>query len=327
MNPVIVEVCRGALVESRHTGAWVVVDADGRVAASGGHIERAVFPRSSIKALQALPLLLAGAADRAGFTDAELALACASHDGWPVHADTARAMLEKLGLAADALECGTHWPTSRTAASQLAASGAQPSALHNNCSGKHAGFLALARALQADPPGYVLPDHPAMQRVTAVLEHATGLALGPANRAVDGCAIPAYTMPLTALATAFARFGTGLHWPADFAAAAARLRRAVAAHPVMVAGEGRFDTEIAAALGEAAFVKIGAEGVQCGALPGLGLGFAIKCDDGALRASEAAAASLLRRWLGPDPLLERLAAPVLRNWNGTPVGAVRGLIG
>jgi L-asparaginase II len=133
-------------------------------------------------------------------------------------------------------------------------------------------------------------------------------------------------MPLRALAAGFARFGTGMGLPAGFAAAAARLRAAVAANPVMVAGARKFDTEITQALGEAAFVKVGAEGVYCGALPARGLGFALKCDDGAIRAAEAATASLLRRLLGENEVLHRLAAPVITNWNGIEVGAVRGAL-
>jgi L-asparaginase II len=154
----------------------------------------------------------------------------------------------------------------------------------------------------------------------------TGLRLADQVPAVDGCSIPTYEMPLHALATGFARFGTGNALPAGFAEAARRLRAAVAANPVMVAGARKFDTEITQALGEAAFVKVGAEGVYCGALPALGLGFALKCDDGAIRAAEAATASLLRRLLGANEVLDRLAAPVITNWNGIEVGAVRGAL-
>jgi L-asparaginase II len=322
----IAEILRGRRVESRHAGAFVVADADGRIMHSGGDPERAIFPRSAVKALQALPLVVSGAADRFGLDGAALALACASHVGAPEHARTASAMLEAAGAGVECLECGAHWPTSATAARALAAAGQGPTALHNNCSGKHAGFICTAMAMGRDPAGYVSPDHPTMAGVIEAVSAVTGLRLADQVPAVDGCSIPTYEMPLQALATGFARFGTGMGLPQGFAAAAARLRQAVAANPVMVAGARKFDTEITQALGEAAFVKVGAEGVYCGALPALGLGFALKCDDGAIRAAEAAMASLLRRLLGANEVLDRLAAPVITNWNGIEVGAIRGAL-
>ncbi len=326
MNPVIAELVRFPRLESSHTGAWAVADPDGRIVASGGDIDRGIFPRSAVKAFQAIPLLVGGGAERAGFTPPELALACASHDGSALHAGTARGMLEKIGLDMRALECGTHWPSSRAAAHALVAAGEQPCALHNNCSGKHAGFLASAVAAGITPGGYVRPDHPILQRVTATLAEITGVRLEAENRGTDGCAIPTFAIPLRALATGFARFGSGRHLPADFALAAATLREAVAAHPLLVGGAEKFDTEIASGLGARAFVKVGAEGVYCGAIPERGLGFALKCDDGAVRAAEAACAALLRGMLGPSPLLDRLAEPKVRNWNGDLVGQLRGCV-
>jgi L-asparaginase II len=162
-----------------------------------------------------------------------------------------------------------------------------------------------------------------MRKVTEAVAVVTGTDLGAQVPAVDGCSIPTFMIPLGALAAGFARFGSGTQMPDGFAQAAARLRGAVAANPVMLAGEGLFDTVIAQALGEAAFVKLGAEGVYCGAMPALGLGFALKCDDGAVRAAEAATAALLRHFLGPNPVLDRLASPTLSNWNGIEVGAIR----
>ena len=300
----LAEILRGADVESRHFGTFVVADSAGGVVLFGGNAERAIFPRSAVKALQALPLLLSGAADRFGLSDAELALACASHIGAPVHAQTAAAMLARAGRDEACLECGAHWPVSDGAARALAAAGQTPSALHNNCSGKHAGFVCTAIHAGRDPHGYVAADHPIMHEVTAALSAVTGEPLARQSPAIDGCSIPTYQVPLRRLATGFARFGTGMHLPEGFAAAAARLRRAAARHPEMLAGEGRFDTVVTQALGQAAFVKLGAEGVYCGALPSLGLGFALKCDDGAVRAAEAATAALLRRFLGENEALQ-----------------------
>ncbi len=323
MSVVLAEILRGGEVESRHMGAFVVADAAGGIVLSGGDPQRAIYPRSAIKALQALPLLLSGAAGRFALTTAELALACASHCGAAVHAATAAAMLARAGRDAGCLECGAHWPSSGAAARALAAAGAEPSALHNNCSGKHAGFICTAVASGRDPAGYVGPDHPTMRDVTGAVTAVTGADLAAQTPGVDGCSIPTFRIPLLALAAGFARFGTGDHLPAGFSEAARRLREAVAANPGMISGPGRFDTVVTEALGTAAFVKVGAEGVYCGALPALGLGFALKCDDGAARAAEVATAALLRQFLGADPVLDRLAAPTLTNWNGIEVGSIR----
>jgi L-asparaginase II len=326
-DPVLVEVLRGDRVESRHVGAVAVLDADGGVVFAAGDIDAPVFPRSAVKALQALPLIESGAADRFGLTAEEIALACASHNGEPIHAATASAMLAKAGQGPECLECGVQWPSDAAATRALAAAGERPSALHNNCSGKHSGFVCLACAIGTSPVGYVRPEHPAMREVTAALAAMTGVRLDESNRAVDGCSIPTYAIPLRALALAFARFGSGQHLAPGRAAAAMRLRQAVAAAPLMVAGTGRFDTRVMEALGMRAFVKVGAEGVYCGALPEAGIGFAVKCGDGAGRGAQVATAALLRRFLKPGgqaaALLDELERPVLHNWNRIAVGSLR----
>ena len=158
-NPVLVEVLRGALVESRHSGAVAVVDADGGRVLALGDVEQPVYPRSAVKALQALPLIESGAADRFGLGPEELALACASHSGEPAHVATATRMLALAGLDASALECGAHWPIHQPSAQALARAGGTAGAIHNNCSGKHAGFLCVACATDADPAHYVEAEH------------------------------------------------------------------------------------------------------------------------------------------------------------------------
>lgn len=324
-NPVLVEVRRGGLVESRHRGAVAVVDAAGEIALAVGDVAAPIFPRSAVKPLQALPLIESGAADRYALTDEELALACASHAGEPAHVESVARMLAKAGLDASALACGTHWPSSQAAAFALAKTGA-PSALHNNCSGKHAGFLCVARAMAIDHAGYWRPEHPVQAQVHAVLEDLSGASLPQDRRAVDGCSVPTWALPLKDLARAFAKFGTGHGLAPSRARAAARLRTACAQKPWYVAGTGRFCTEIMQHFGSRALVKTGAEGVFCGALAELGLGVAVKCEDGAGRAAEAIVAALLARFL---PLsdqertaLVRFMRPTLRNWNGIEVGAV-----
>ncbi len=332
MNPVLVEVWRGSAVESFHRGAYAVVDAGGAVVASRGDVERPVYPRSAIKVLQALPLVESGAADRFGLTNDELALACASHDGEPAHVHTAAGMLSKAGLDEHVLECGTHWPNSEAAKLALAAAGAAPSALHNNCSGKHAGIVCVACMLAGHRDrlafigGYVEPGHAVMREITAAVESATGCNLAAAPCATDGCSMPTFGIALTRLAHAFARVATGQGLSPGRAAAARRLRAAVAASPFMVGGNARFDTRVMTVFGERVFCKVGAEGVYCVALPEHGWGLALKMDDGNnARACEVAVAALLEA-LGvartePErvPLAE-LSNVTLRNWRGIDVG-------
>lgn len=327
MSAALVEVTRGLAVESRHHGSVAVCDGTGGVVFSLGDIDRAVFPRSGVKALQALPLIESGGADRFGLTDSELALACASHSGEPEHVSTAAGILARAGLAPDALECGAHWPLNEAAARALAASGAGPTALHNNCSGKHAGFLCVACAMDVDGEGYIGPDHPVQREVAAAIEETTGTRLSEAASGTDGCGIPTFAIPLRNLATAFARFGTGEGFAPERAAAAKRLREAVWSAPFQVGGSGRFDTEAMQLGARRVFVKMGAEGVHLASIPELGLGIAIKIDDGASRAAEVAMAAVIRRLLAAEgdfaAWLDARAHCRLTNWMGVEVGAIR----
>lgn len=329
-DPVLVEVLRGGMVESAHRGAAIVADAAGGVVFACGDVDRAVYPRSAVKALQALALVESGIAARLGLEDPELALACSSHNGEPAHVAAAASMLAKAGRDAGALECGTHWPSLLgETAYRLAATGTRPGPLHNNCSGKHAGMVCLACGMGEDPAGYVGRAHHVQRRIAAVLQEMTGTRLDDAGApcGTDGCSIPTYGFPLRALAGAFARFGSGERLSPDRAAAASRLRAAVAAKPFFVAGTDRFDTRVMQALGAKVFTKTGAEGVFCATFPRQGLGVALKCADGAGRAAEVMMAALIARFVplaaGEEALVETLRAPALRNWNGIEVGGLR----
>ena len=335
MNPVLVEAWRGGIVESMHRGAVAVVDADGALVAALGDIERPIFPRSAVKVLQALPLVESGAAERFGLSDEELALACASHNGEPAHLRTAASALAKAGLDESALECGAHWPVRDAALREMLARGETPTALHNNCSGKHAGFaclgcmLAEGRERRDFLRGYVRPEHPVMREVSASLQSTTGFDLSSSARGTDGCSIPTHAIPLRALALAFARVGSGVGLRPGQAVAAKRLRAAVARAPFMVGGTGRFDTLVMQHFGERVFCKVGAEAVHCAALPELGLGIAIKVDDGnTARACEVAMAATIEALLplhddDDRPLLRGLNDLALKNWNGIEVGRLR----
>jgi L-asparaginase II len=322
-NPVLVEVTRGALVESRHRGAVCVMDVRGGVVLNIGNTQAPVYPRSAVKAIQALVLVESGAADRHRLGDEELALACASHAGEPGHVAGVERMLARAGLHVDALQCGTHWPTHRPSADVLVRAGVSPSPLHHNCSGKHAGFLCAACQMGLDPHAYTAPEHGVQREVRAALEMLSGTRIDDQHVGVDGCSVPTFAVPLVGLARAFAAFASEQGLPPARAAACRRLRAACAAKPWFVAGTALFATEIMGHFGVRVFVKGGAEGVYCAALPEQGLGIAAKCDDGAGRAAEVIMAGVLMRLVGEDPLLVRYAHPAVRNWRGTLVGEMR----
>jgi L-asparaginase II len=335
MNPILVEARRGNAVESAHRGALAVFDADGTCVLALGDVDRPVFPRSAVKVLQALPLVASGAAEAFGLDDEALALACASHAGEPAHVATAAGMLAKAGVTADALECGAHWPYREPVQRAMAARGETPSALHNNCSGKHAGFVCVgchmagSRDRRSFVKGYIDGEHAVMREVTHALQSTTGWDLSKTARGIDGCSIPTFAIPLRHLALAFARVATGVGLSPEHAPAARRLRQAVVHAPYMVGGTDRFDTRVMQLLGERVFCKVGAEGVYCAALPERGLGVAIKIDDGNnARAAEVTMAALIEAFVALDDgeaaFMRSLSDVRLQNWNGIEVGRLRG---
>lgn len=320
INPVIAEILRGATVESRHRGHYAVVNGASQTVLSAGEQQKPIFPRSAIKAFQCVPLVESGAADRFGLTDEEIALCCASHDGEADHVRVARSILAKAGNDEAAYECGAHWPSEEHALHTLVREGGQPLAVHNNCSGKHAGMLAYARHMGFDATGYVTPEHPVQKAVADVLARYCGVDMASAPWGIDGCSVPTWAVPLPNLALAFARLA------ASGNAVGARIIGAVRKHPFMVGGTTSFDTRIMQAVPRL-FIKVGAEGVYCGCIPHAGLGFALKCDDGARRGAEVAAASLLLKldcWTGEERgTIESFSHHTMRNWRKLEVGEAR----
>jgi L-asparaginase II len=325
-NPFLVDVARGALVESRHRGRYIVCDADGGIVARGGDIDAPVFPRSAIKFLQALPLVESGAAAACALSPRELAIACASHGGEPRHVETVAAWLARIGLGPADLECGAHMPSAAGAAEALIRAGAKPGALHNNCSGKHAGMLTVCRHLGEPTQGYIRPEHPHQRRVVAVFEAMLRLDLARAPRGMDGCSLPQIAIPLAALAGAIARFGAPDRLPTQRAQACRTLAAAILAEPFMLAGTNRFCTRAIEACGGKAVIKTGAEGVYVAAIPARGLGIALKIDDGAARAAEIAMGHLLLAHAGLDDAarekVQALVTPTTANATGLTVGGM-----
>jgi L-asparaginase II len=329
VNPVLAEVWRGEILECVHRGTAVVATASGEVVEARGDPGRVILPRSACKIIQALPLVESGAADAAGLGTEQLALSCASHQGAAVHTGLARRWLEGIGLGETDLRCGAHVPNDPEASHDLYHRHARPDQFHNNCSGKHCGFLTANRHLGAKlkygGPDYVDPDHPLQKAVRQTTEEVTGDAV--TSFAIDGCSAPNFAVSLKGLATAMARFATPeASFTGARAVAARRLREAMAAHPVLVSGEGRPVTILLQACRGQAMVKSGAEGVFTAILPSKGLGIALKIDDGNGRGSAAAMAALLARHGAlerNDPVYIALADAPILNCRGFAHGHLR----
>lgn len=325
-NPILIQVTRGPIVESVHRGRAVVAGADGHVLASWGDAKAITYPRSANKALQALPLVESGAADAFGLGDAELALACASHGGEAMHTDRVGAWLARLGLTPDHLECGVHMPYHQPTGEAMLRRGEAPTALHNNCSGKHAGMVTTALHRGEVIRGYTGYQHRVQQRILGVIEQVTAQDLSSSPWGVDGCSIPTIGLPLEALAYGMARLADPQDLPPARAEAATRLLTAWGRHPELVGGSGTFDTGFMQAVASRILVKAGAEGVCVAIIPDQGIAVAVKIDDGAARAAGPAMAAVLRRmgllsdaeWAALAPLVE----PPVTNRAGIRAGAL-----
>lgn len=328
----LVEVTRGGVVESVHRGHAVVVNAEGRVTAKWGDPSLAIFPRSAIKPLQAIPLVESGALDAFNLGEPELALACGSHSGESRHIRLMTGWLARLGVGLDVLGCGAHPPHDEETAQDMIRQGETPTVLHNNCSGKHLGMVTTALHLGESVDGYYRLDHPVQRRVLHAVGQMAGTDLSHAPHGIDGCSLPTVAMPLHALAMAMARVADPAHLPPARAQAVTRIRRAWGAHAPLIGGSTVFDTRVmqAGAPGRM-LLKSGAEGVCCAVLPRQGLGIALKIEDGSARAREVAMVALLRyckELRGESTvLLDKFLMQPLINHRGIEVGMVRPIPG
>lgn len=322
----LAEVSRGSHVESRHFGHVVVVNAAGEVLFSAGDPEHPTYPRSSLKPLQALAALANGTAERFEYTDAEVAVTCASHAAEPRHREAVARILERIGATEADLHCGAHPVPHEPSRDELTLAGRKPTPIYSNCSGKHAGMLALARVLDAPLAGYWEADHPVQREIQAVLQAACDTDLSTLQWGVDGCGVPTYLLPLWQLALGFARLAQPDTLPERFREAAQRIDRAMNAEPGMVRGEGGFDTVLMEAVPGVLVCKGGAEGCEAVGVLDRGLGFAVKVEDGAARPLTAVTLATLRRFeVLPDPLpeiLEALLHPRVLNTRAAHVGDV-----
>ena len=320
---------RNGLPECWHFGAAAVVTPEGRLVARLGDPRIETYVRSAAKPFQALPLVLAGGIERFGLSDADLALVCASHGGTPGHARRAADLLARGGFGVDDLLCGPHPPLDRESARRLQAEGIEPTPLHNNCSGKHAGMLLACRLLGLPSAGYIDPGHPLQVRILEHVSRFCGLPPEEIGIGIDGCSAPAYHLPIEAAARAYAALahprGAGL--PDDVTAASERILVAMGREPAMVAGPGRFTTRLIQATGGRVVGKEGAEGFYGIAVRGpAALGIAVKIADGGERCRDGVILDVLRQLgslAGAEfQELADLYSPPLHNWRGLRVGEV-----
>jgi L-asparaginase II len=323
-GPVVIEVTRGPVVESRHEGIAAIVKPDGTIVEAWGDVDAVVLPRSANKPIQAMAFVESGAVERFGLGDEHVSLSCASHNGERRHVETVRAWLKTVGLSEDDLECGTHPPRLQTSIESLVREGALPTQAFNNCSGKHTGFLSTAVVHGEPTKGYIQYDHPVQKRLRAIMSDLCDANADDFAHGTDGCGIPTLATPLRKLAQAMASMAEPSRLSSRRAEAANRIRAAMNAEPFMMAGTGRFCTHVNGALLGVAQVKTGAEGVFCAMLPTLGYGVALKMFDGAARAAEVAMASLLGHLdLLPADQKDELLHPPIRNVVGLLVGEMR----
>ncbi|HYD17264.1 MAG TPA: asparaginase [Patescibacteria group bacterium] len=317
--PVTIEIWRGPAVESRHAVHAVLMDGAGKIKQVYGDANRPTFPRSALKPLQAIALVETGASAAHNLSNAELALACASHSGEQSHVLTVSGWLTRLGLDENALECGAHSPYASTCS--------PATILSNNCSGKHTGMLTLCRHMQVPHQGYIDVNHPAQHKILQTVAEICGVAVTPATCGVDGCSAPNPVMPLSALAAGFAKFMNPRSLSIQRGTACRHLYQAMVEHPELVGGTKRMDTILMQAARRKIMCKVGGEGVYGVVVPEKDTVIALKAEDGNIRAVEAALYAVLERHDLADSATLDAARPhalnVLKNWNGREVGQIR----
>ena len=322
-SQIMCEIWRGSYLESVHTGMAVICDKDGEISHQWGDPNALILPRSSAKMMQAIPLIISGAEKKFSITEDLLALACASHNAAEIHLSRILGWLSHVGFSETDLRCGPQPSKDPYVKKQMFEKGQSPCQIHNNCSGKHAGFLSISRHLNAGPE-YTDPDHPVQRMVMDVFQELTQNKVDGIT--IDGCSAPNPAIPLYSLARAMSWFATAHKRDDQLSKAALKLRNAMVNYPELVAGELRACTNLMKACEKKAILKTGAEGVFVAILPELEKGIALKIFDGGTRASECAIASLLIQLgvLNPNhpTALAYTHAPIL-NWRKIQTGMMK----
>lgn len=319
-----VDVIRGHNVESHHLVSASVVNSNGNLVMSWGNTDTQIYPRSSIKPLQALTILTSDAINKFNVTDLELALACASHSGEIEHVKIVEQWLHRMGLSYKDLECGAHAPTHLNSAINLYKNNAGINALYNNCSGKHTGMLVSCLALGLNTHGYVQANHPLQIKIRNLIEDFCSIKISPTDIAIDGCSIPTYYLNMNSLALAMARFANPKDEFEKYKFATEKIFKTIVNNPYYLAGTDRYCTRMTTALDKSGFVKTGAEGVMFACLPSLDLGVVVKADDGASRAAETSMSWILKK-LGAlsDNRYHEFSMTEVSNWNQIRTGAIK----
>ena len=322
-----VNIIRGSQVESRHQVSAVIINSGGQIIRQYGQATQKIFPRSSIKCLQAIPIFTSKAIDKFNITDIELALAGASHSGELKHVTAVKHWLEKLGLSVQDLECGTHAPSNQNAFLYAAQDGVEFTAAHNNCSGKHTGMLSSCLAFGFQTKGYAQAEHPLQSEIKKIIETFCSSRVSTNEIAIDGCSLPTYFLPLQSLALAMARFADCENFRPEYAEAAQRLTKSFIKEPFYVAGTDRYCTDMIKLLDGKGFVKTGAEGVMFASIPALKAGIAVKAHDGHSRAAETAMSYLLSEIeMVSRERAGKFLNPTILNWNKIKTGQIEATI-
>lgn len=323
-NSLVVNVVRGSLVESKHEVTAVVVDSSNRIINSWGNYEVKIFPRSSIKPIQAMAIVLSGADKKFDISPIELALSCASHSGENQHVNTVKNWLKRMNLTEIDLECGAHLPMDTKSSAELLSNKITLTALQNNCSGKHTGMLATALALGVPTKNYIHADHPVQKLVKEIIENFSEEKIDHAHTAIDGCSIPTYNMKMRNLALAMARFSHPSMLDEAYQSAAQKIYTAATTNPFYVAGSDRYCTRMMSDLKDKALIKTGAEGVMFAAIPSLQAGVVVKAADGATRAAESAMSYILNdlKILNTELFKNKYQNIAITNWNGIQTGHI-----
>lgn len=322
-TPLQINIFREKNIESKHAVSAVVMTSNGQLMQTYGDVAQKIYPRSSIKCIQAIPIITTGAAEKFNISDIELALASASHSGEQKHTEAVQNWLQRIGLSFADLECGSHAPANQAAFISLLKN-KNFTALENNCSGKHTGMLSSALAMNVTTKGYVKNEHPVQQLIQKIIEDFTSEKISSHDIAIDGCTLPTYFLRLQNLALAMARFADSQNFSSQYQVACERIATAIMQNPFYIAGTDRYCTQMTMLMHQQGFVKTGAEGVMFAALPKLKLGIAVKCHDGHSRAAEVAMTNIL---LSLNVINEAQAQdfiePQIKNWNGLVTGYVK----
>lgn len=324
--PLSVEVLRGSTIESHHNVMAIVLDENGKTVCEWGPSDHLTFPRSAIKMLQAYPLIETGTAEAFNLEDRHICVACASHNGERKHVIAIEEMMRKTGVKESQLACGPHAPYDQMTFHEMIREGLKLTPIVNNCSGKHTGMIATCLHLKENPDGYEKYDHPEQIRVRQALSEVMGIDVSKAPYGIDGCGIPTYALPLKNIAKGMSSLISNRE-NADRRYAARKIIEAVQREPFYLSGSNDFNTDFILKTEGRCVIKAGAEGVYCGVIPSMGLSFALKTEDGAARAAQAATGHLLHK-LGAlkDSEIAELKpylSPKVKNWNGLEVGQIR----